>query len=100
MKQQKQWFAALAVAGGLVMANSVQAQTYNFSTGSTAYMGTAGAWIPSMYSITGSGLRVNDTTATPGNTYGGGYYDLGAAIGSLHVNDNSTQVTLTLTVTG
>jgi len=96
MKHQKQWFAALAVASSLVIVNSVQAQTYNFSTGSTASMGTAGGWNSSMYSITASGLEVNDTTATPGNTYGGGYYNFGA----FSVNVNSVQVTLTLTVTG
>ena len=100
MKQQKQWFAALAVASSLVIVNSLQAQTYNFSTGNVAYMGTAGGWNSSMYSISATGLEVNDTTATPGNTYGGGYYDLGAAIGSLHVNTDSTQVTMVLTVTG
>jgi len=96
MKQQKQWFTALAVASSLAIVNSVQAQTYNFSTGSIAYMGTAGAWNPSMYSISATGLEVNN----PSGGYGGGYYDLGAAIGSLHVDPASTQVTMVLTVTG
>ncbi len=97
MKQHTKWFATVsAIAISFVITSSTQAQTYNFSTGSTSSMGTDGNWNSSMYSITGSGLEVNYTTSTPGFTYGGGYYNFGA----FSVNMNSIQVTLTLTVTG
>src|SRR5260221_13022098 len=100
MKQYTKWLIAATVIACGLSASSIEAQTYDFSTGNIAYMGVAGGWNSSMYSITGSGLEVNDTTGTPGNTYGGEDYDLGAAIGSLHLHAADTQVTLSLTGTG
>ena len=104
MKQQKQWFAALAVAGGLVMAGLAQAQPVTSHTyldnipasgaGSPAYTDFWTAGNGALWTSTPTGLEVN-AIGGPG-TFSTLYYAIPGP-DQAPINTADTQVTFNFT---
>ncbi len=94
MKQHTKWFA-IALAGGLAISGSVQAQTIGLTSVDTDALTGYGGWLTATFSSQASG--VGDLIPVSGG-FGGAYLNLGA--GATPINANSAYVTLTFTVNG
>jgi len=104
MKKQTKWLTtALAVAGGLAMVSSTQAQYLNGSQylqfDPTANPSGYGGWGPATFLNTPTGIEIDGAIGGGGN-YGGAYFVLPNPAGLPILNAADTQIVLTLTLNG